>query len=1026
MSKYSLKDVFYKKASILSEMAIITQSNFIERIINVVENKPQIAGISSSELEMLKQKSPNSDLNKLEDSIAKEILRCVYKTGLLNLSGKENKKARKQAEVLIIKQLRKHNNIDITPIEFKRCLPLYDKIADYVETAADVDLSDCIRIADMYMKDIYPNSLEDEKREIEKGEFSFGTIVTRTGYYKKYLRDYERRAGSSDIYLAHESDDWKVVFPCTPKSFRQFAIKNSKSKSSSARELSWCTLKPETWFTYMERQFLFIAIYKKAKPGDRLSLVSLKVEFDGTINIEDSCCRNNDHLNDETLGRFISAQMIQDIQDASVQLTMLGFGEADMENTVEQRYNNLSRRVREISELRNVPAIKNIMTKYCLAFKRGVFDGGKILVDNNQGFTTAELTDLLVEFLSDLLFNNWTDIDGGESGWEIPGIERFLDPSKLGLKLIDKFKEKMLDPRAHPQYLITLLSLDFESLRDFSNEEIKDSIKIALETNNDYNFHRTLSLLLRSEHFKNLIELDKIEAQEEISSPVAKEIIETIVRSKGNINFTSSKNYELFRYLNWDRDRSTGSSMPEAPRMLGYFYAKNTERFGEITNESDCDNKIKIALFNAALDDVFGRANASVRLPGIDSKEFDDLIDNLFLDFDLFNRYFDLYSKKTLQNLFVFASKEMSDDYSQNLVNLKNQEFPMIFEKIAESIKDNDATLSYAYSINASIYKKYITNRVLDILADNFVKDFDSYAQRIFSTDRADKKNKLLFEVAKKLDIDNKNKLFYKVLKIINRQRQDKISLIRNSFIRRSSSDSELKDFISYIFNSSDKFDFKFDSATLIQKSIRDKSVKDDIGEEILRGCLNSHSYYNTRTILQSLSRERVTSKVVVQLLEQYINNIAKLHDINFICEDIFDYVTSVFNESNIPFPKETLSKLILSRTSSYSHAKDYDSIIENFISVPREVSGRDLAVIRDTLVKIFRKNKSGNYYNNPKMKSFVVEKIKEMPQVARGHMQLAFPELASQLRARTPEEEAQQAARNETLLKQYVKLLMS
>ena len=168
MSKYSLKDVFYRKSSILSEMAIITQSNFIERIINVVENNPQIAGVTSEELELLKQKSPNSDLNVLEDSVAKEMLRCVYKTDLLNLSGSENKKARKQAEVLVIKQLRKHNNIDISPIEFKRCLPLYDKIADYVENAADVDLSDCIRIADMYMKDIYPNSLEDEKREIEK------------------------------------------------------------------------------------------------------------------------------------------------------------------------------------------------------------------------------------------------------------------------------------------------------------------------------------------------------------------------------------------------------------------------------------------------------------------------------------------------------------------------------------------------------------------------------------------------------------------------------------------------------------------------------------------------------------------------------------------------------------------------------------------------------------------------------------------------------------------------------------------
>ena len=142
----------------------------------------------------------------------------------------------------------------------------------------------------------------------------------------------------------------------------------------------------------------------------------------------------------------------------------------------------------------------------------------------------------------------------------------------------------------------------------------------------------------------------------------------------------------------------------------------------------------------------------------------------------------------------------------------------------------------------------------------------------------------------------------------------------------------------------------------------------------------------------------------------------------------IFDYLISVFNERNIPFPKEALSKIILLRKAGFKQTsgQDIDSIIENFISVPREVSGKDLGVIRDTLVKIFRKNLSKNYYNNSKMKSFIINKIKEMPRVARGHMQLAFPEMASQLRARTPEEEAEQAARNETLLRQYVRMLMS
>ena len=95
------------------------------------------------------------DLERKEKNLFIEVVKCIKHTGLLELTGKENKKARKKAEVLIIKRLRKYQNIDGENIEFKGILPMFDNILEFLEEKPDVSFDDCILAADLYMRKFF-------------------------------------------------------------------------------------------------------------------------------------------------------------------------------------------------------------------------------------------------------------------------------------------------------------------------------------------------------------------------------------------------------------------------------------------------------------------------------------------------------------------------------------------------------------------------------------------------------------------------------------------------------------------------------------------------------------------------------------------------------------------------------------------------------------------------------------------------------------------------------------------------------
>ena len=245
MTKYSLKEAFYKNSTLLSEMAIITPKNFLEKIIKLCNEKPQIIGdpsvnsveealnriedrlfkkgkyLSQAETEEFKNKLKaeyeekeadrqksveirkskgikvsEKDLQPItlskeeedyrmrlfeatavtEKNIVLEIIKIVQATKLLELEGKQNKKKLKQAEEVLTQQLRKHRNIDGENIEFKKVLPMFDSILNYIDKKVDVSLNECICAADLYMRIYYDMARKEEKDEIDKGDFDFKIV----------------------------------------------------------------------------------------------------------------------------------------------------------------------------------------------------------------------------------------------------------------------------------------------------------------------------------------------------------------------------------------------------------------------------------------------------------------------------------------------------------------------------------------------------------------------------------------------------------------------------------------------------------------------------------------------------------------------------------------------------------------------------------------------------------------------------------------------------------------------------------
>ena len=370
MIKYSLKEVFFnkKRRNILYEMGIITQGDFALRLTNVLERKPSLE-INPSPLAQIiintAKKEHISAKSKRKDAYAKYLRDKKTTT-------KDDKKLKKSlssklksAEAAIHEEIIKQNikNNDGVVVDFMKMRPLYESLLDYLETAGDVNIDDCIKAADYYMRNFYRIATESDKDQIDRGNFDFSIVFERTNYFQDYLEDslpskimgVETR---NDIIKLYEDSNVEVVFPLTNPAFLSYI-------SSKNGNVDWCTRSPRTWISYNRRFLVAIAHDKTVAKGDRSYLISLKINFDGQINYDETCDYPNNHMNEESVKDVIPEVGEDEIRKVVVEndLRIKGVPE-----NIEKHLNNLA-------QLNNIEEIKKLF--YQIVATAGLEEDGE-------------------------------------------------------------------------------------------------------------------------------------------------------------------------------------------------------------------------------------------------------------------------------------------------------------------------------------------------------------------------------------------------------------------------------------------------------------------------------------------------------------------------------------------------------------------------------------------------------------------------------------------------------------------------
>ena len=232
--------------------------------------------------------------------ISNLIITLIEENRLLDPQVSNNKKLRNKINITIHKELRKIKNFDGSSFNIKGLKPLYETIIDYVKDSEDINLDDCLLSADYFMKELYKFCSDEEKLKIENNEFDFNIVYKRTKFYERFL---DNKTGieslfKSQIKQVYEDENIKIVYPMSPQSFNKYISLQNVS-------VGWCTQSPITWYDYTDEHFVMILRDKRVLQKSPDYIVSLKVNFDGTVNFKETCDRYNSHMNEKSVRKII-------------------------------------------------------------------------------------------------------------------------------------------------------------------------------------------------------------------------------------------------------------------------------------------------------------------------------------------------------------------------------------------------------------------------------------------------------------------------------------------------------------------------------------------------------------------------------------------------------------------------------------------------------------------------------------------------------------------------------------------------
>ena len=627
MSKYSLKEVFFNKErkNLLFEMGIITQGEFALRLIDLLKKKPALESNPSPLSKII------IDTTKKEHIFAKSKRKDAYAKYLRDKgrTTKDDKKLKKSlssklksAEAAIHEAIIRENikNNDGEVIDFMKMKPLYESMLDYLELSGDVNIDDCIKAADYYMRNFYRIATKEDKDEIDRGNFDFKTVFKRTNYFQDYLDDtlppeIENIEIRNNIIKLYEDEDVEVVFPLTNPAFLSYI-------SDKEGDLDWCTRGPRTWISYNKKHLVAIAHDKKTLKGDLTYLISLKIDFDGSILYEASCDYKNQHMTKNQIQKVISSSAENEIKKIVSEngLRVKGVPE------------NLEKHFRNLVELNDIEELKKLF--YQIIEIAGVDEG----IEENFNLLYKCFEELhgeskALELYQEIMFTAATEYTfiSNEDLINITSMDLAFSPVKkrwldfrqdyLSFSLSKKIRRKSICLNF---FLESMIVQDVSNI-NFSINDLISLIKIGLKEKNITLFKRIVSNLITF--------LGKVD---DATVSAIQESFSSIVTSRGFKSYFREAKLDIFNY----KPASGGNNLSailsksslKADRLdafLLYLAVQNKDSFIEENIETFEEAEISIEMIDYQVIRGFINENISTALLNVDKPDSIKIINDI-------------------------------------------------------------------------------------------------------------------------------------------------------------------------------------------------------------------------------------------------------------------------------------------------------------------------------------------------------------------------------------------------------------
>jgi hypothetical protein len=988
----------------LLQEAILDQSTFLFKLSDIIENR--------------------SDLFIQEKSLLGNLLKDIEDTQLRSLQGSKNKKARKKAEIIIHKNLRKIKGISGDPINLKKMRPLYDSIIQFLTTKKDVNVEHCLLAADYYMNDFYDNADSAIKQEIDNGRIDFSVILKTTNFYQQYF-DFKDTLGlfENSTIKIYSDEKIKVVYPQTPYAFNMFI-------TSSGIPVDWCTQNPSTWQAYNKNQFVMII---QDLIGDK-GIISLKVDFNGSIDYEGTCDQYNTHMNKHSVRSILPVEAEKAIKSAIEEEKINALLLQEFEPSDVDTY------IKGLLDANNYEEINALLITVSMADTTGdmFYDAATNLVEYSKNKNKLiETLNIFIDSVASLNFDN--------QDFSVRMLSVWLKGNNVEKETGRLLVEKCLNKRSHVKNFILFCNLfDYDSFAneiDIDSEKIKQMSFVAFDKNNPINFKKIVSAISLVEDLSSLL--------------VQKDYFFSAFSSKGFKNYFKEKKDKIIVLSSIDYSFHPMGNKSET--FISKLISNNKEKFVNFVQEynNEEEENIKIdsldysliaryilhrSKFNEFEINNIGLENISDHTFDLQKEDLKEIADNIYTDLELVKflcEKSNFLIDALLSHYLSIETPWVQESKRNSSIDFNNQESYQIFlyllknsnEKIPELIDENQTQppfgISNHFKFIVSLINKFGSNE------KNLDRDVKEILVNIASRNLFFKG---LFHKNNFID-ENLVDFYFEIISNVQIKKESldiiKNYIVSSEFLNNNKEPTSLQKLISKIVtmpqvknsiisdiqNSDDNINdiynifFLLDNVTLDSDVITSVCIK---YLNIISGNV-SNVDNNLRNSGRQINRKLVSSMALNKEITEIIGQLINKEDFwqKFYFKDFIFLLIKRCNEENIGFYKEHLAKIFYNRRFSNLSDNDRYEILNNFISKGSDGEDNYLNTRDRVIVKNCLKDCLSNGASLEKDYEYIMNLCESLDRYSKFQLRTAFPK----------EKRLEDKEVNESLIKNYIRL---